>query len=360
MMISVTATDTYLHSYQAIGNSLCLSQLPGGLLPVGSAAFATDVEPVGANYYVFGGQGQGFFNTLYEIQPDSPNRAFRAITVVNNVGARSGHTMTLLGSNVYVFGGWDSTQYFLDILSLDMTTVAEGSGTNPSWRSNPFSGGPHARNGHTAVTWGDSIYVFGGFFHTINGNPSVQCDGPNDGCLWFNDLWRYQPATNQWTMIVYANGEMVPERRTEHSAVVIGHYMYVFGGQVAPCCFSPPQFINGNDLWRYNFHMFTWEHVFYNGVEPPARKGHVAFNVMEKMYIYGGDPLNDMWRYTPGVAKAATSPPTLPIPDEITLAGVRNAVIFNILFTLALLGYHVLQLKSIVAPAAGLSNRLNS
>jgi len=69
--------------------------------------------------------------------------------------ARAGHTATLIGNNMLVFGGSNSTQCFNDLHVLQCSTF--------TW-STPIRSGPSpmARSGAAAVAVGDTMVIFGG------------------------------------------------------------------------------------------------------------------------------------------------------------------------------------------------------
>ena len=71
---------------------------------------------------------------------------------------------------------------------------------------------PTPRNSHSAVVWGNTIVIFGGW----------------DGCRNCNDLYLFDIPTSQWRPV--APGGVPPKCRRGHSAVVAGQAMFVFGG----------------------------------------------------------------------------------------------------------------------------------
>lgn len=120
---------------------------------------------------------------------------------------RGGHTATLIGSKVYLFGGEDPYRRALDDLwVLDLTTMIW---EQPTGQGNS----PQPRSSHTAVCHqGRYILIFGG--------------GSIANC--FNDLAVLDTQTMTWI-----RPEMigpVPPVRAGHASAVLGSVMYVVGG----------------------------------------------------------------------------------------------------------------------------------
>ena len=108
-------------------------------------------------------------------------------------------------------------------------TSAEGTWfASPVWSRLPVEHGPAARED---ATWtvdddGASAYLFGG----------------RDGKTTFDDLWRFDLATDTWTRLRPDSG---PSARFGHSAAwVEGTGLVVFGGQRETAFFD--------DLWAYD------------------------------------------------------------------------------------------------------------
>ncbi len=69
---------------------------------------------------------------------------------------------------LYVFGGWTSSnqivQYYSDLWSIN-TAEFHQTPTFVEWVERVVYG-PGPRNSHTAVVYGNNLYVFGGFYHS--------------------------------------------------------------------------------------------------------------------------------------------------------------------------------------------------
>ena len=132
-------------------------------------------------------------------------------------------------------------------------TSAEGTWfTSPVWSRLPVEHGPAARED---ATWtvdadGASAYLFGG----------------RDGNATFDDLWRFDLATDTWTRLRPDSG---PSARFGHSAAwAEGTGLVVFGGQRETAFFD--------DLWAYDPSADRWRKLPRRGQAPAARYGTCA------------------------------------------------------------------------------------
>jgi N-acetylneuraminic acid mutarotase len=126
---------------------------------------------------------------------------------------------------------------------------------------------PGGRLCHSGVVYNDKMYIFGGhitqpqseYFHTVK-----------------QDMYEYDYAKREWAELP---SEGSP-RRTEHTAVVCGDEMVVFGG------YSGTGY--ENTAMAYNFLTNSWQQLETKGQIPSARSAHTAVLVGNTMYVYGG------------------------------------------------------------------------
>jgi len=202
-------------------------------------------------------------NTMIDISGDFISSEW--VVLPSGATVRSDHSMTIIGTDIYVFGGNAPTP------------------KNDLWKYNTITGswiqltlGSTARHSHSMVSVGTDIYVFGG--KNFNGT------------AFLNDLWKYNTLTNTWTQLL--SGASI---RSNHSAVSIGTDMYIFGGwNGAPTPLG--------DLWKYDTLLNTWTQMS-TGSTP--RYAHAFTVIGTDMYIHGGisvagnaTPLNGMWKYS--------------------------------------------------------------
>ncbi|KAI8475739.1 MAG: hypothetical protein J3K34DRAFT_480381 [Monoraphidium minutum] len=148
--------------------------------------------------------------------------------------ARGGHSATLVGDRLYVFGGEDSRRRPLDDLHiLDLPSM--------EWSLIAVPGKPHAkpppRCGHAAVVLHDKLVVFGG--------------GSIANCL--SDCWVLDLDTLHWTRPAAAGH--APSPRAGHASVLVGERWYILGGgnNVKGCtdmvCADLSEVSGGNVTW---------------------------------------------------------------------------------------------------------------
>ncbi|CAF1440679.1 unnamed protein product [Didymodactylos carnosus] len=213
-----------------------------GDIPTGCAAFgfATD----GTKVLVFGGMVEygKYSSELMELNPAKwewkklKPRASRNSTVPC---ARLGHSLTFADGKYYLFGGLanDSKdpkqnipRYLNDLYSLECKT-SSSMWDQPVARGTP----PIARESHTC------IYHLG----QLDCRPKLIIYGGMNGNR-LGDLWCFYLDFSQWTQITPSG--IIPQPRSLHTSVVLGHRMFVFGGWV-PLVSSEDRFTNEKE-WK--------------------------------------------------------------------------------------------------------------
>lgn len=124
---------------------------------------------------------------------------------------------------------------------------------------------PYMRYGHTAVSWNNNAYIWGGR------------NDKNGAC---NGLFCFNTELLEW-LRVRTSGDK-PSGRDGHSACVISSRMYIFGG------FEERIDRYTDEVYALNFSTFTWMYVKCSGRIPIWRDFHSASAIGNKMYIYGG------------------------------------------------------------------------
>ena len=196
------------------------------------------------NFYVFGGvnQSEEALNTIYIYSIDD-NYWTKKEFSENTIPPRTGHSMSLVGDKLVVFGGFSkgaftNNVYTYDIienswrnndkLESDNEILEEGAEMpNPSSQESTIL--PEPRVNHSQVTINTSIVIYGG----------VDKDG---NC--FDDLWMYDLITNGWKKI-QVNGE-IPKARQGHTALLVDNdQILFFGGKIA-------NIFEVNELWKFD------------------------------------------------------------------------------------------------------------
>jgi DNA repair exonuclease SbcCD ATPase subunit len=184
---------------------------------------------------------------------------------------RYGHSLNIIGSKIYIFGGQVEGFFFNDLVTFDLNALQQVSNRWETLIQNTIDGGPPhgqippARTNHTVVTWNEKLYLFGG----------------TDGVTWFSDVWAYDPRTNSWSQLECIG--YIPVAREGHAAAIVGDVMYVFGGRTE----------EGNDLGDLAAFRITtrrW-YTFQNmGPSPSPRSGHSMTAFGKHIVVTGGEP----------------------------------------------------------------------
>ncbi|KAI1106168.1 galactose oxidase [Jackrogersella minutella] len=231
---------------------------------------------VGSNVYVFGGcDSRACFNELYVLDADSFHWSSPHVAGDVPVPLRA-MTCTAVGKKLVVFGGGDGPAYYNDVYVLD--TV------NFRWHRPRILGDrtPSARRAHTACLYKNGIYMFGG----------------GDGVRALNDIWRLDVTDSHkmsWKLVSSpsptsgANGGTPvkdtsrPKARGYHTANMVGSKLIIYGGSDGGECF--------NDVWVYDVDTHVWK-----SVQIPTtfrRLSHTSTIVGSYLFVIGGHDGNE-------------------------------------------------------------------
>ncbi len=270
------------------------------------------------HFWLFGGLyndsyfGEENLNTLWQFNPDidewalmktSPNAADPGVYGTQGVadsanipGARTGAAtwvdsagnLWLFGGGVYYYGG-DLMYNYNDLWKYDITTTewtwVKGSNTQNQFGIYGTKGvadianTPGARS--EVATWVDgenNLWLFGGKTYLA-------------GEKYFNDLWKYNIATNEWTWVNGTNGyigspnyigswsygqkniaatsNLPPSRYGMAFWSDEANNFYLFGGYAYYSVWIGDYFFN--DMWKYNINDNQW--TWINGDSLPNSPG---------------------------------------------------------------------------------------
>ncbi|KAJ3443663.1 hypothetical protein M0812_09507 [Anaeramoeba flamelloides] len=123
---------------------------------------------------------------------------------------RHSHTTVVMNKELFVFGGKNGEA------RLNTLSKCHFIKNTVQWSNlEPYGKVPDPRRDHSAVTYQNKMFIFGGYRKES-----------------INELWMYEYYTNSWTRL--KNYGEVPCARHHHSAVVIGDTMHIYGGWVDP------------------------------------------------------------------------------------------------------------------------------
>mmetsp|Transcript_4698 Transcript_4698/g.10235 ORF Transcript_4698/g.10235 Transcript_4698/m.10235 type:complete len:548 (-) Transcript_4698:199-1842(-) len=192
---------------------------------------------------------------------------------------REGHTASVVGHKIYVFGGtWtddeDNTIYMNDLHVLDVKTF--------TWSKPACSGtAPIEREGHTAAVVARKIFIFAGTW--------VDDD---DNSNYLHDLLVLEVDSMSWSQPA-TTGER-PSQREGHTASAVGSHMVIFGGAGLD---KEDAAINLSDMHILDTISMSWSQPSITGAPPQERRYHTASVVGSTIYVFGGqyyDPKADL------------------------------------------------------------------
>lgn len=210
----------------------------------------------------------------------------------NRPKPRSCHTMTVVGTNAFLFGGMtdyglEETEETSDCAkpSNELFKLDIANKVNLEWKKIHITiDQPLPRWRHSATLFDNTqILVFGGFASTDHR---------------LNDVWVFDVVTYSWSQpnskhnqeasipcqLTNNQWSNVPPPRAAHSASLIGEVLYVFGGY-GGLGYGRRDL---DDLYSLNVLTWVWTKVLAKGSPPEKRCGHQACAVERKIYIFGG------------------------------------------------------------------------
>jgi N-acetylneuraminic acid mutarotase len=180
-------------------------------------------------------------------------------------------------------GGCPGDRMYNDVWKLEI------SGSTPKWTNmkpaaDPTFGRPAPRQSDWVYNPLDrSFYVFGGKQEL----GPTSCGGENTQETHYNDIWKYDPVANRWTMIQSGKTDYThfpDERRTDIIYDDAANRMILFSG------LRDSDSIYASDTWIYDFDDRKWSTVQdTDGSLPPIRFQMAAAwdSDNNAMYIYG-------------------------------------------------------------------------
>lgn len=170
-------------------------------------------------------------------------------------GPRAAHSCNLVGTKLYVFGGWNGKKGLNDLHVLDVETM--------EWDMPAVEGTfPTTRNNHATFVVDSRLYVHGG----------------HDGNKWLDDLHVLDTEANEWSIPVVAGTP--PSARACHTTTLLERKLYMFGGYDGSKCF--------NDLDVLDIDTTTWIQPHVTGPPPQARNAQTVTVVGKKLFLFGG------------------------------------------------------------------------
>jgi len=223
--------------------------------------------------YIYGGNSEkGLLTDMYELKVDQCTRSLKeshgvtsAVTLGFQPRPRAGHTATVVGRQMYVFGGYyDGWQYLNDLFCFNLDTHT----WSPIETTGPV---PSPRWGHVTVLVDRRLLVFGGY---------------GGSGRYLNDLHLLDIDTMRWTSVPPASN--VPEGMYGHTGVVYERRIIFFGG-----CHNGKR---REELCVLDADTLEWKKTSpAPGPHPEAVQCHTAVVVGRQMWVFGGCRQKDVY-----------------------------------------------------------------
>ncbi|XP_076454870.1 multiple epidermal growth factor-like domains protein 8 [Babylonia areolata] len=253
-------------------------------------------------FFIFGGllTDGSHSNELWFFNVTSEQWTVRAVNSSVTPHAVTGHTLTTVGQWLYLIGGKTEDRVSRDdVFRIDASTA-------DTWEVVVIKGSRYPRKrlvGHSTIYHQEahSLIVFGGYLQSsaLFSDRTRQIHS-----LSLHDNYWSELSIDTW------RDATVPKERAFHSAVRMGGYMVVFGGNTHD--HSSLEICYNSRLYFYHLGCHVWlNHTYFSGpVVPKGRFGHVAAvargNLMLVVGGYSGQVLDDLMVYK---VPSAIAPP---------------------------------------------------
>lgn len=232
----------------------------------------------GNAYIIYGGDT---VDTDYNGFPDDNFYMFNVnnykytipLHIMHKPRGRYGHqigvvSLSTTSSRLYLFGGQLENDVFNDLFYFELTSFKL---PRARWELvqpvNNFK--PPPVTNHSMSIYKSKIYIFGGVY-----NNEKVC----------NDLWCFDSLINKWTQVSTTGDGPLPVN--EHSAIIIGDRLYVYGGND----FSGAIY---DTLYSLDLHSLKWSKLpkELSQMGPGPRSGHSMTYIpkLNQLIIMGGD-----------------------------------------------------------------------
>ncbi|KAG2459379.1 TYW23 protein, partial [Polypterus senegalus] len=160
------------------------------------------------------------------------------------------HTMVESEGVLYIFGGMLDSAYAEVKTPLWMYLIE-----NSEWslETSSCDSGPGPRHGHSAVTYQDGMYLYGGL----------------TGLKEQSDFWKWDFSSLSWSRIRVLSG---PSKLFGHTAVTFKDAMLLFGG-------GETQNGGKSPFWKFQFSAETWQRLDGGPLQPKSYHSCMGWGV---------------------------------------------------------------------------------
>ena len=249
-------------------------------------------------YYIFGGRdiNRKKMNDMYRVLLEFVDYEieWELVDIYGDVPEPlAEHRGVVYESNFYVFGGVNQSEevsnrlYIFDI-------------ENQHWTKNEFDEKVvPPRTGHSMSIIGKKLVVFGGFAKGVFSNTiyiyNIEENSWESNEKSENDNVLLEEGGHENVENISSVG-MCPEPRINHSQVSINTSILIYGGVDKDGKYF-------DDMWTFDIMNKSWQKIEINGEIPKARQGHSALLIdNEQILIFGGKTgnifeINEFWKF---------------------------------------------------------------
>jgi len=196
---------------------------------------------------------------------------------------RYGHTAVSYGTDIFLWGGRNDESACNRLFRFDTVAL--------KWSCPRVSGCvPCPRDGHSACIIRDHMYIFGGFEEQFD--------------RYSQEVYALDLKNMHWSFI--STSGTPPVYRDFHSATALGNNMYIYGGRSDQ---EGSDHIERdyypNDIMYLDTLKMEWHKPDLKGYKPVGRRSHSAFVYQDELFIFGGynatinHHFNDLYRFCP-------------------------------------------------------------
>ncbi|KAF0698204.1 Aste57867_11189 [Aphanomyces stellatus] len=201
---------------------------------------------------------------------------------------REATSLDVIGNAAYIYGGAGDAEnaVFSDTWKYDLILH--------TWSPIATTVNPGRRFGHASTAQPNSanLYIFGGMTY----DASLVTD-TFDGTTQMNDLWQFDTAVGQWSLVAFSAAAHLPPARSETTVATTSTALVLFGGVSVP---ASSDAVDMNDVWLFHYTRHTWQHISPAGLPPSTRFSHssatIQIGATNYMVVFGGRHLqNNGW-----------------------------------------------------------------
>lgn len=237
--------------------------------------YSHSANVVGSNVVFIGGEVRSAkrFKDVYLL--DAKTLKVKKMKVTGKIQPISRHQACTYGNSIYVFGGFDGKSQFNNLSVLDMDT---GVWSTPIVRGHI----PKPRSNHACAIVGDKLYMYGGNNQHETGRYQV-----------LDDFYMLDISNLIWTRMNEDVSGDIPEARSGHRFLVFGTNILLFGGG---------QWDDRTEQWLHKFndiHIFDTEKLRWKKPKVRGQAEICTFPAIcrmgYQMFVFGGQSMQSNW-----------------------------------------------------------------